>query len=142
MPPLALVHVPVEHGPALGVLQAELAEKELGQPGVLLGKRAGVPGLDLVAAEHDGRGIPAARAARTRRRRYHRCRGRHDLCRRSAAVATVLLVLVVVDSLLMLLLLDDALVEDAVALGGEGQPVGSIPSVPEQLDVLLRDARG
>ena len=61
MPPLALVHVSVEDGSALGILETELAEEELGQTRVLLGEGTRVPGLDLVATEHDG-----CRIARTR----------------------------------------------------------------------------
>lgn len=55
MPPRALVLMPLKHSPAFRILQAELAQKQLGQPGVLLRKRTGIPGLDFPAAKVDCR---------------------------------------------------------------------------------------
>lgn len=66
MPPRALVLVPFEHGFALRVLQAELAEEQLRQLGVLLRERARIPRLDLVLSELDGCGAPSLAGHRLR----------------------------------------------------------------------------
>ena len=53
MKPVALGPVALQDSPALHVLEAELAEVELGEHGVLLRVRGRVPRLDLVLAELD-----------------------------------------------------------------------------------------
>lgn len=47
-------HVSSQNGLALHVLEAELADVEASQAGVLLGVGRVVPGVQLVAAKHDG----------------------------------------------------------------------------------------
>lgn len=51
---LLVYHVPAQNGLALHVLEAELADVEAAQAGVLLRVGRVVPGVQLVAAEHDG----------------------------------------------------------------------------------------
>ncbi len=66
MSPSALVDVSVEDGPGLHVLEAELAEEELGEPSVLLRVGRRVPGRDVELAELDVERGPAACARRRR----------------------------------------------------------------------------
>ena len=58
MSPGTLLEMSLQDGARLHVLQAELAEEELGQPGVLLGVGAGVPGGDVELAKLDHLGSP------------------------------------------------------------------------------------
>lgn len=62
MLPRALILVPLQHRLALRVLQTELAEEQLRQTCVLLGKWARVPRLNFVLAKLDGGRIARLRA--------------------------------------------------------------------------------
>lgn len=67
--PRALVLMPFQHRFALGVLQTELAEEQLGQSRVFLRKRARIPRLNFVLAEFDGGGATTLRRHDLRWRR-------------------------------------------------------------------------
>lgn len=54
MPPNTLLDMSPQDGPGFHVLEAELAQEELGQPGILLRIRRAVPGRDLKLAKLDG----------------------------------------------------------------------------------------
>lgn len=54
MPPSTLGHVTLEDGSRLHVFEAELAQEQLWQPGVLVRVGRRVPGGDLVLAKLDG----------------------------------------------------------------------------------------